>query len=53
LGLSIVKHLVDELEGEIEVESTQDKGTLFVCTLPLRRPLVDDILFEEHEDDKN
>lgn len=47
LGLSIVKHLAHELNGEIDVKSEMDKGTIFVCTIPLPRPLVDEILFEE------
>jgi signal transduction histidine kinase len=34
LGLSIVKHLVLLLEGEIKVESTLHKGTTFYITLP-------------------
>lgn len=34
LGLSIVKHLVLLLEGEIKVKSTLHKGTTFLITLP-------------------
>ncbi|HEY8074326.1 MAG TPA: ATP-binding protein, partial [Labilithrix sp.] len=34
LGLSIVKHLVESMEGSIEVESEIGKGTRFVVTLP-------------------
>jgi signal transduction histidine kinase len=34
LGLSIVKHLVLRLEGEIKVKSTLNKGTAFNITLP-------------------
>ncbi|MCX7114748.1 MAG: HAMP domain-containing sensor histidine kinase [Gammaproteobacteria bacterium] len=43
LGLYIVKELVDELEGEIEVVSSPGKGARFICTLPLTRPLIDEI----------
>jgi len=43
LGLHVVKELLNDLEGEIEVESTVNKGTTFICTLPLKRPLLDDI----------
>jgi len=34
LGLSIVKHLVLRLEGEIKVKSTLNKGTTFNIALP-------------------
>lgn len=36
LGLSIVKHLVLLLEGEIKVKSTLHKGTTFFITLPYK-----------------
>lgn len=45
LGLSIVKHLVEELNGEIELKTCLGKGTIFVCTLPFILPLVNEILF--------
>ncbi|WP_321333269.1 ATP-binding protein [uncultured Bacteroides sp.] len=35
LGLSIVRKLVDLLEGNITLDSTKDKGSSFVVTLPL------------------
>lgn len=34
LGLAIVKHLLDALDGKIEVESRPDVGTTFRFTLP-------------------
>jgi len=34
LGLSIVKHLVESMEGSIDVTSELGKGTRFVVTLP-------------------
>jgi signal transduction histidine kinase len=40
LGLYTVKQILDELEGEIEVKSALGKGTKFICTLPLRKPLL-------------
>ncbi|MBS1505186.1 MAG: tetratricopeptide repeat-containing sensor histidine kinase [Bacteroidetes bacterium] len=36
LGLSIVKALVEELGGNIAVESELGKGTTFTCTLPIK-----------------
>lgn len=46
LGLGIVKRLVAELDGEIDLSSSQDKGTLFICTIPFKLPLVSEVLFE-------
>ena len=40
LGLSIVKSIMHDLEGDIEVISEADKGTTFICNLPVRIPLV-------------
>lgn len=37
LGLSIVKHIVQLYDGNIEVESSLDKGTEFRITLPYKR----------------
>jgi signal transduction histidine kinase len=34
LGLSIVKHLVESMDGTIDVTSELGKGTRFVVTLP-------------------
>lgn len=44
LGLRVVKQLVEELEGEIDVKSELGKGSTFTCTLPLKLPLVDEVL---------
>jgi two-component system aerobic respiration control sensor histidine kinase ArcB len=42
LGLYIVKQFIDDLEGEIYVESTPQKGSVFTCLIPLTQPLLDD-----------
>ncbi len=36
IGLSIVKKAVEALQGSIEVESSQEKGTIFTVKLPRR-----------------
>ncbi|SFM07720.1 response regulator [Legionella jamestowniensis] len=51
LGLTVVKQFIDELEGEIYVESESRKGTRFTCVLPLKEPLLDDDLGMEDEFD--
>lgn len=35
LGLAIVKKIVDEHQGQIQVESEQDKGSKFIISLPV------------------
>ncbi|HEY2566678.1 MAG TPA: ATP-binding protein [Candidatus Aquirickettsiella sp.] len=42
LGLSIVKQLVDDLGGEIYVDSQLKQGTAFTCLIPFQEPLVMD-----------
>ena len=42
LGLFVVKQFIDELEGEIYVESEPHKGTCFTCLIPLQESLLDD-----------
>lgn len=42
LGLAIVKQFLNELGGEIYVESALDKGTKFTCVIPLKQPLLDE-----------
>ena len=49
LGLRIVKQFVDELDGDISVKSSEDKGSVFTCKLPFKSPLVDDSLDEDGE----
>ena len=43
LGLRVVKQLIEELEGEIDVESEVGKGTTFICTIPFKLPLIGDV----------
>lgn len=43
LGLKAVKQFINEMEGEIEIISEADKGTIFICTLPFKLPLVNEI----------
>ena len=50
LGLSIVKHLLDEIGGEIEVNSKPEEGTTFVCTFPLKVPLINEMVFKGEND---
>lgn len=35
LGMSIVKNLVDRMEGQIQVESEEDKGSRFAIQIPM------------------
>lgn len=36
LGLRIVKQFIQEMEGEIEIESVLGQGSRFICTLPFQ-----------------
>lgn len=42
LGLFVVKQFIDELGGEIYVESAPHKGTCFTCVIPLQESLLND-----------
>lgn len=42
LGLYVVKQFLEELGGEIYVESELRKGTCFTCLIPLQKALLDD-----------
>jgi two-component system aerobic respiration control sensor histidine kinase ArcB len=42
LGLSIVKQFIEDLGGEIYVDSYLNVGTTFVCVIPLALPLLDE-----------
>lgn len=42
LGLSVVKQFVEELYGEIYVQSEAGQGSTFTCLIPLQMSLLDD-----------
>src|SRR5579862_9636181 len=42
LGLTIVKHYMDDLDGEIYVENEIPNGTKFTCIIPLKTSLLED-----------
>jgi two-component system sensor histidine kinase AgrC len=47
LGLYIVKALLQEMNGEVHVESCLHAGTVFVISLPLRREVTETALHED------
>lgn len=42
LGLAVIKQFIDELDGEIYVDSELQKGTTFTCVIPLKVSLLED-----------
>ncbi|MCC8369273.1 MAG: sensor histidine kinase, partial [Rickettsia endosymbiont of Oxypoda opaca] len=46
-GLSFVKRLIGELNGEIEVTSEKGKSTTIVCNIPIKLPLLDDLIYDK------
>ena len=46
LGLSTVKKLINELKGEIKVESEKGKGSAFIVYLPLKLSVENDCLLK-------
>lgn len=42
LGLSVIKQFIDDLDGEIYVESELQKGSTFTCVIPLKVSLLED-----------
>lgn len=51
LGLFVAKQFIDELDGEIHVESEPLKGSYFTCLIPFKEPLMDDSSGVENEQD--
>src|SRR3990167_4860207 len=47
LGLFTVKHFIEDLGGEIDVISSLEKGSIFICTFPMKRPLLDEIIHKD------
>ncbi len=48
LGLSIVKQFLEDLKGEIYVLSSLNKGSKFVCIIPLKVPLLIEDPFKDN-----
>lgn len=46
IGLRVVKQLVDEMKGEIDLKSKLGEGSTFICTIPFQLPLMDEVLEE-------
>ncbi len=48
LGLSIVKHFIDDLQGEVYIDSNPSIGTRFICVIQLQEALWDESGEEIH-----
>ena len=48
-GLTIVKKFLEEIQGEIYLESEEGIGTKFTCLIPVIEPLLDDDFGSEKE----
>ena len=51
LGMSIVKSIVDKMNGTIEVDSEKDKGSTFIVSIPIEINRSHDL--EKHENNNN
>lgn len=40
LGLYIVRHFIEELGGDLDLQSIVGQGTIFTCTVPFKLPLI-------------
>lgn len=43
LGLRVVKQFIQELGGEVELESYPNAGSTFICSIPFELPLVESL----------
>jgi two-component system aerobic respiration control sensor histidine kinase ArcB len=48
-GLRIVKQFVEEMEGDIEINSTLGEGSQFICTLSFKLPLFEGVSVQAKE----
>ena len=53
LGMSIVKQLIEKMNGTIEVQSKEGEGSRFTITIPFEIAQKEDILSEESEDSES
>ena len=53
LGLFVIKQFIDELGGEIYVESEPQKNTTFTCVIPLQEALLNDNTGVDYELENN
>ena len=48
VGLAIAKKYSDEINGQINCKSVVDKGSIFVFSVPLKQPLINDAELNDH-----
>ena len=41
-GLSLVKRYIEDIQGEIDIESNISQGTSFTCLIPFKKSLIED-----------
>lgn len=49
VGMDVVRKAVNNLRGEIEIDSQQDKGSVFRLILPLSLSIIDGLLVDVHQ----
>ena len=50
LGMAIVKNLIEKMNGSIEIESEEGKGSVFIITLPFEIAKEQEKVLDEHTD---